>query len=80
MNPADTLLSFFLLHPVFSFLFIVWSLTLKGMALWKSSRREELRWFLALLILNTAGILEIVYLVLTNKKEKEALKEIEKKE
>jgi hypothetical protein len=37
-------------------------LVLKGYALWHAARRSETWWFIALLILNTAGILELVYL------------------
>lgn len=43
-------------------LFLCWSIFWKGLALWHSARRGEQWWFLALLIINTAGILEIVYL------------------
>ena len=41
---------------------LVWSIFWKGLALWHSGRRGESWWFLALLIVNTAGILEIIYL------------------
>jgi len=40
----------------------VWSLFWKGTALWHASRRNQGWWFIAMLLLNTAGILEIVYL------------------
>ena len=40
----------------------VWSLVWKGMALWKSAQRDERNWFIALLVINTLGIFEIVYL------------------
>lgn len=43
-------------------LLLIWSLIWKGLALWKSAQNDERYWFLALLLLNTAGILEIVYL------------------
>ena len=43
-------------------LVIVWSLFWKGLALWHSARKGQPWWFLALLVVNTAGILEIVYL------------------
>lgn len=43
-------------------LFLAWSLFWKGLALWHTARRGEHWWFLALLVVNTAGILEIVYL------------------
>lgn len=47
--------------PMF-LLVVVWSLFWKGTALWHASRRGEGWWFLAMLVLNTAGILEIIYL------------------
>jgi len=42
---------------------IFWSLVWKGLALWKAGRRYQLGWFVALLIVNTMGLLEIFYLV-----------------
>lgn len=49
------------------FLFIIWSLIWKGLALWHAARRGEKGWFIALLIINTAGILEIIYLLVVAK-------------
>jgi len=49
----------------FSLLFIVllvWGLFWKGFALWYAAKRDEKWWFVAFLIINTAGILEIVYI------------------
>ncbi len=43
-------------------LFAVWSLVWKGLALWHAARRGEPWWFVILLVVNTASILEIVYL------------------
>ena len=43
-------------------LLLVWSLFWKGLALWHSSRHSSPYWFIALLILNTFGIIEIIYL------------------
>jgi len=40
----------------------LWSLVWKGLALWKSSKRNQLVWFIVLLVLNTVGILEILYI------------------
>lgn len=51
----------FVVAPLF-ILFAVWSLFWKGLALWHSARRGEHWWFVALLLINTLGILEIVYL------------------
>ncbi len=41
---------------------IIWVLAWKGWALWVAARRGEKGWFIALLIINTFGILEIVYI------------------
>jgi methionyl-tRNA synthetase len=43
-----------------SMILIVW---LKGTALWHAAKRHEVWWFVAMLVINTAGILELVYLV-----------------
>jgi uncharacterized membrane protein YiaA len=40
----------------------VWSLFWKILALWHAARANERGWFIAMLILNTAGVLEIIYL------------------
>jgi len=54
------------------FILIVWSLIWKGLALWKAAREGSKVWFVVLLVLNTAGILDILYLyVFSSKKELE---------
>ena len=40
----------------------VWGLIWKGIALWKAAQRDQLGWYLVLLIINTAGILPIIYI------------------
>lgn len=47
---------------------MIWSIIWKGLALWKSARSKQLAWFVVLLVLNTAGILEIIYLIWFQKK------------
>jgi hypothetical protein len=44
------------------FILVLWSIFWKGLGLWHSGQRGQVGWFVALLILNTAGILEIIYL------------------
>jgi len=58
--------------PIMSFVFIlmIWSLVWKGMALWKAARQGSTPWFVALLVINTAGILEILYLYVFSKKSR----------
>lgn len=53
--------------PIF-YLIIVWSIIWKGIALWHSARNKQLVWYIALLIINTAGILEIIYLAFFKKR------------
>ena len=44
------------------FVLIAWSIVWKGMALWTAARAGSKPWFVALLIVNTAGILDILYI------------------
>lgn len=48
---------------------MAWSLFWKGLALWHSARRADRWWFIIFLIVNTAGILEIIYLFAIAKKK-----------
>ncbi len=51
---------------------IAWSLAWKGVALWKSARRDQIAWFIAILLLNTLGILEIIYIFAVGRKKPQA--------
>ncbi|HUY62587.1 MAG TPA: DUF5652 family protein [Candidatus Paceibacterota bacterium] len=42
---------------------LVWTLVLKGFALWYAARGSQKWWFVILLVVNTLGILEIIYLI-----------------
>jgi len=50
--------------PALLVLILVWSLAWKGIALWKAARKGHLVWFVVLLLVNTVGILEILYVFL----------------
>lgn len=52
---------------------IIALLVLKGYSLWYAARRGEKWWFIILLIINTAGILELIYLIFVIKKFKHGL-------
>jgi methionyl-tRNA synthetase len=41
----------------------LWTVILKGYALWYAARAHQKWWFIALLVINTVGILEIIYLI-----------------
>ena len=40
----------------------LWSLAWKGVALWRAAQLRHKVWFIVILIVNTVGILEILYL------------------
>ncbi len=48
---------------------IIWSTIWKGLALWKASKNNSLKWFVVLLVVNTVGILEILYIYIFSKKK-----------
>ena len=49
---------------------LIWSLVWKGLALWKSARLSHKWWFIIILIANTLGILEIIYIYFVANKYK----------
>lgn len=68
MQQFASIQGFFEQNPLIFALFLAWTFYWKGMALWKAARLEHQKWFIALLILNTAGILEILYIYIFSKK------------
>ena len=51
----------------------VWSLIWKGVALWKAAKNGSNAWYIVMLIVNTVGILEIIYIFFFSKKKEEAV-------
>jgi uncharacterized membrane protein YccC len=58
--------------PMVLYPLITWSIVWKGLALWRAARLRQLGWYIALLVINTVGVFEIIYLVATNKRYKES--------
>lgn len=54
-------------QPWFYAIFLIWTLTWKGLALWKTAAKRQLIWFILLLILNTSGLFEIIYIFFLNR-------------
>jgi len=50
----------------------IWELIWKGIALWKAARNNHKTWYIAILIINTIGILPILYIYVFSKKKKKA--------
>lgn len=57
-------MSFYLLLAVV----MIWSITWKGIALWNAARNEQRTWFIAVLLINIVGLLEITYLMFFQEK------------
>jgi hypothetical protein len=52
----------FLLIPL-----VIWVIIWKGWALWRAAKNGSKVWFIVLLVLNTVGILDILYIFIFSK-------------
>jgi len=48
--------------PLLLLALYIWSLITKGIALWRAVNLKQRNWFIAILVLNTLGVLDLVYL------------------
>ncbi|KND48504.1 MAG: hypothetical protein AB200_02125 [Parcubacteria bacterium C7867-005] len=55
-------------HPLLALLTLAWIIIWKGLALWKAAGLQQKYWFMALLVINTFGLLEIFYLYAIGRK------------
>lgn len=58
---------------------LIWIVVWKLLALWKSARNNHIVWFIVLAVVNTVGILEILYIYVFSKFGKKLEKKIIKK-
>lgn len=68
MDQLQTLLNN---QPLF-LLILVWSLVWKGLALWRAAKRGDKIWYIVMMVVNLLGLVEIIYLLVTNKKEEKS--------
>lgn len=61
-GPVSLLAFIAALHPAVIISVVMWTLVWKGFALWRAAGLRQKYWFIALLLINTLGILEIIYL------------------
>ncbi|HCM45847.1 MAG: Membrane protein [Parcubacteria group bacterium GW2011_GWD1_42_9] len=68
---VENILSKFSANPDTIFLILmalsIWAIPWKGWALWRAARLQQKWWFIALLLVNTVGIFEILYLFVFSK-------------
>jgi len=66
-------------NPIFLLILALWTIPWKIYAVWLAAKRNEKKWFVVLLILNTVGILEIFYIFkIANKKWVEVKQDFKK--
>ena len=63
----------------FIILIAVWSMAWKLIALWKSAKNNHLAWFIVMAILNTVGILPILYIFIFSDMQKSRKKKSTRK-
>ena len=54
----------------------VWDYAWRGVALWKAAKNGSTPWFVCLLVLNTVGILPIIYIFFFDNKKIESVKHL----
>lgn len=79
LHDLETMNTFFVLHGLAFLTFLpvliavaAWTVVIKGFALWKAARSGDRTWFVILLVVNTIGILEVIYLTFFLKKQSPA--------
>ena len=60
--------TFLATHQWVIILAAIWTIPWKGVALWRAARNQSTAWFVVLLVINTLGILEIVYIFVFSKR------------
>jgi len=51
-------------NPYIFTVLALWELVWKGFALWKAARKSQKYWYVALLVINSVGLLPIAYLLI----------------
>jgi hypothetical protein len=51
-------------NPTLLLAIAAWDLIWKGLALWKSAGKKQKYWFIVLLVINSMGILPVIYLLI----------------
>lgn len=57
------------INPFLLIALLIWSLFWKTIALWRTVKYEQKIWFIGILIINTFGVAEILYLFIFAKKK-----------
>ncbi|KKR67944.1 MAG: hypothetical protein UU10_C0033G0004 [Parcubacteria group bacterium GW2011_GWF1_40_6] len=69
-------LNFIYTNPWLYIPILIWTLIWKGFALWFATKSDKKLWFVALLVLNTFGLIEIIYIFFIAKKKWSDIREL----
>ncbi|MEK6928235.1 MAG: DUF5652 family protein [Nanoarchaeota archaeon] len=64
---SDSVNNFLLAHPILVSIVMLWALIWKGFSMWKAAQNKSLPWFVILLVINSLGILDILYIFVFSK-------------
>lgn len=62
--------NFIIQNPWIILIIMLWVLPWKAVALWKAARLSHKWWFIALIVINTLAILDIIYIFIVARKAK----------
>jgi len=68
-NMWNNFLPFLQNNSWIAFVAVLWTLPWKGFALWKAAKSSQKLWFLVLFLVNTLGLLEIIYIFVISRKK-----------
>jgi hypothetical protein len=68
VESLNTMAEWFGTNPTILLALIMWTFVWKGIALWKAAGLRQKWWFIAVLMINTLGILEIFYIYFVARK------------
>lgn len=54
-------------NPLLVIILLVVVVILKGLALYKAARKESIVWFWVILVINTLGVIPLVYLIFSKR-------------
>jgi len=64
--------------PVYAVVIIlIWTLIFKGIGLWMAAQRNSKTWFIILLIINSVGILPILYIFIFSRYQQKIIRDME---
>ena len=71
MNPIEQIPETLMWLVPLLIILAIWDGVWKLIAMWKAGRNNDMAWFICIALINTIGILPIVYILLQRKKSSE---------